>query len=89
MKIQQRKALVKIALLAFGWPLALNHFCDRNLAGGIGAFLLTWLAWISIVGLVFWVPIFFEQYSRSCAILKAITTEHGSPQLQRVRLRVL
>jgi hypothetical protein len=59
MKIQQRKALVKIALLAFGWPLALNHFCDRNLAGGIGAFLLTWLAWISIVGLVFWVPIFF------------------------------
>jgi len=44
MKHQQRKALVKIALLAFGWPLALNHFYDGETLQGIAALLATWVA---------------------------------------------
>ncbi|QNI82193.1 hypothetical protein SynRS9907_01349 [Synechococcus sp. RS9907] len=60
MQIQQRKALVKIALLAFGWPLALNHFYDGNTAGGVGALLLTWLAWVTIIGVIFWIFPYFQ-----------------------------
>ena len=60
MQIQQRKALVKIALLAFGWPLALNHFYDGNAANGLTALVLTWLAWITIIGVVFWFYPYFK-----------------------------
>ena len=60
MQIQQRKALVKIALLAFGWPLALNHFYDGNTAGGVGAIVLTWLAFGTIIGVVFWFYPYFK-----------------------------
>ena len=60
MQIQQRKALVKIALLAFGWPLALNHFYDGNTAGGVGALLLTWIAFASIFGIFIWIFPYFK-----------------------------
>ena len=60
MQIQQRKALVKIALLAFAWPLALNHFYDGNTAGGVGALLLTWIAFASIFGIFIWIFFYFK-----------------------------
>ena len=60
MKIQQRKALVKIALLAFGWPLALNHFYDGNTAEGVVALILTWVAFLTVIGVVFWIYPFFK-----------------------------
>jgi len=60
MQIQQRKALVKIALLAFGWPLALNHFYEGNAANGLTALVLTWLAWVTVIGVVFWIYPFFK-----------------------------
>ena len=60
MQIQQRKALVKIALLAFGWPLALNHFYDGNAANGLTALVLTWLALLTIIGVVFWFYPYFK-----------------------------
>ena len=48
----EKSALVKIALLAFGWPLALNHFYEGNAGSGLIAILVTWIAWISIFGIV-------------------------------------
>ena len=68
MKTQQRKALVKLALLAFGWPLALNHFYDGNAATGVWAIVITWLALATIIGFFFWLPQFlgaiFEELRR-------------------------
>ena len=72
MQIQQRKALVKIALLAFGWPLALNHFYDGNTAGGVGALILTWLAFISVIGVFFWIYPYFK------ALFEAFRAFEGS-----------
>ena len=51
----ERSALVKIALLAFGWPLALNHFYEGNPLNGLIAIIGTWIAWVSIFGIVIWI----------------------------------
>lgn len=57
----EKHALVKSALLAFGWPLALNHFYEGDSGSGIVAVLLTWIAWASVVGIVFWMIPFFTK----------------------------
>ena len=57
----EKHALVKSALLAFGWPLALNHFYEGDSGTGIVAMLLTWIAWASIVGIIFWMIPFFTK----------------------------
>ena len=72
MQIKQRKALVKIALLAFGWPLALNHFYEGNTGGGVLALLLTWAAFATLVGVVFW---FYPYFT---ALFKALRAFEGS-----------
>ena len=72
MQIRQRKALVKIALLAFGWPLALNHFHEGNTGGGVVALLLTWLAYVSVIGILFW---FYPYFT---ALIKAFRAFEGS-----------
>ena len=51
---------MKIALLAFGWPLALNHFYAGDIGTAIGAVIGTWIAWISIVGIVIWIFPYFN-----------------------------
>ena len=56
----EKSALVKIALLAFGWPLALNHFYEGNAGSGLIAILVTWIAWISIFGIVLWIFPYFK-----------------------------
>ena len=62
----EKSALVKIALLAFGWPLALNHFYEGNAGSGLIAILVTWIAWISIFGIVLWIFPYFT------AVFKAL-----------------
>ena len=53
MEKSEKSALVKVALLAFGWPLALNHFYEGNPGMGFTALLGTWVAWGTIFGIVF------------------------------------
>ena len=72
MQAPERKALVKIALLAFGWPLALNHFYEGNAAGVFGALILTWIAWVTIIGIFIWVFPYFK------ALFKALREFEGS-----------
>lgn len=74
MQVRQRKALVKIALLAFGWPLALNHFYEGNAAEGIGALILTWLAWLTIIGILLWIAPYFK------ALFNALREFEGSDE---------
>ena len=57
----EKHALVKSALLAFGWPLALHRFCVGDSGSGIVAVLLTWIAWASVVGIIFWMIPFFTK----------------------------
>ena len=73
----EKSALVKIALLAFGWPLALNHFYEGNAATGLIAIIGTWIAWVSIVGIVLWIFPYFN------AVFQALREFEGqSPQLE-------
>ena len=73
----EKSALVKIALLAFGWPLALNHFYEGNAGSGLIAILVTWIAWISIFGIVLWIFPYFN------AVFKALREFEGkSPQVE-------
>ena len=73
----EKSALVKIALLAFGWPLALNHFYEGNAGSGLIAILVTWIAWISIFGIVLWIFPYFT------AVFKALREfEDRSPQFE-------
>ncbi|WP_114994153.1 hypothetical protein [Synechococcus sp. UW179A] len=77
MKKSEKSALIKIALLAFGWPLALNHFYEGNPGMGFTALIGTWLAWGTIVGIVIWVFPYFN------ALFKALRQfEDESPQLE-------
>ena len=72
----EKSALVKIALLAFGWPLALNHFYEGNSGVGLIALIGTWIAWGSIVGIVVWIFPYFN------ALFKALREFEGrSPVL--------
>ena len=71
MERPQRSALVKIALLAFGWPLALNHFYAGSMGTAITAVIATWLAWISIIGIVIWIFPYFN------AMFKALRAFEG------------
>ena len=56
----EKRALVKIALLAFGWPLALNHFYEGHAGHGLIVLIGTWIAWGSIIGIVVWVFPYFN-----------------------------
>ena len=71
MEKAEKSALVKIALLAFGWPLALNHFYEGNAGMGFLAVIATWFAWISIFGIVVWVFPYFS------AVFKALREFEG------------
>ena len=66
MEKSEKSALVKVTLLAFGWPLALNHFYEGNPGMGFLAVIATWFAWISIFGIVLWVFPYFS------AVFKAL-----------------
>lgn len=68
-----KSALVKIALLAFGWPLALNHFYEGNAGNGLIAIIGTWIAWVSIFGIVLWIFPYFN------AVFKALREFEGGP----------
>ena len=70
----EKKALVKLALLAFGWPLALNHFYEGNVGNGLGALLLTFLAFISVVGILVWI------FPYTSALFKAFREFEGSEE---------
>ena len=73
----ERSALVKIALLAFGWPLALNHFYEGNPGNGLIAIIGTWIAWVSIFGIVIWIFPYFN------AVFQALREfEGGSPPIE-------
>ena len=77
MEKAEKSALVKIALLAFGWPLALNHFYEGNAGMGLIALLGTWLAWCTIFGIVVWVFPYFN------ALFKAFREFEGkSPKAE-------
>ena len=77
MEKAEKSALVKIALLAFGWPLALNHFYEGNAGMGLIALLGTWLAWGTIFGIVVWVFPYFN------ALFKAFREFEGkSPKVE-------
>ncbi len=67
----EKSALVKIALLAFGWPLALNHFYEGNSGVGLIALIGTWIAWGSIIGIVVWIFPYFN------ALFKALREFEG------------
>tara|TARA_S200002703_G_scaffold159113_1_gene171501 strand:- start:230 stop:451 length:222 start_codon:yes stop_codon:yes gene_type:complete len=71
MEKQQRSALVKIALLAFGWPLALNHYYGTNSGTGFITMSLTWLALSSPVGIVIWLFLYTN------ALFKALREFEG------------
>ena len=71
MEKTEKSALVKIALLAFGWPLALNHFYDGNAGMGFLAMIGTWFAWVSIFGIFVWVFPYFS------AMFKALREFEG------------
>ena len=70
----EKKALVKLALLAFGWPLALNHFYEGNVANGLSALLLTFLAFISVIGILVWI------FPYASAVFKAFREFEGSEE---------
>ena len=70
----EKKALIKLALLAFGWPLALNHFYEGNAGNGFVAVLLTFLAFISVVGILLWI------FSYTSALFKAFKEFEGSEE---------
>ena len=77
MEKSEKSALVKIALLAFGWPLALNHFYEGNAANGLIAIIGTWIAWVSIFGIVIWIFPYFN------AVFKALREfEDRTPQFE-------
>ena len=77
MENSERSALVKIALLAFGWPLALNHFYEGNPGNGLIAIIGTWIAWVSIFGIVIWIFPYFN------AVFQALREfEGGSPRIE-------
>ena len=60
-----------------GWPLALNHFYEGNAANVLIAIIGTWMAWISIFGIVFLIFPYFN------AVLKALRKfEGGSPRFE-------
>ena len=73
MEKSEKSALVKIALLAFGWPLALNHFYEGNPGMGFTALLGTWLAWGTVFGIVVWIFPYFN------ALFKALRQFEGEP----------
>ena len=52
--------------------LALNHFYEGNAAGGFGALILTWIAWVTIIGIFIWVFPYFK------ALFKALREFEGS-----------
>ena len=79
MEKSEKSALVKIALLAFGWPLALNHFYEGNPGMGLTALLGTWVAWGTIFGIVFWIFPYFN------ALFKALREFEGNPQQNEAR----
>ena len=70
----EKKALVKLALLAFGWPLALNHFYEGNAGNGLVALLLTFLAFISVAGILVWI------FPYTSAVFKAFREFEGSEE---------
>jgi len=61
----EKSALVKIALLAFGLPLALNHFYEGNAGTGLIAVIGTCIAWASIFGIVVWIFPYFNAVFRA------------------------
>tara|TARA_B100000073_G_scaffold119582_1_gene96886 strand:- start:397 stop:768 length:372 start_codon:yes stop_codon:yes gene_type:complete len=79
MEKSEKSALVKIALLAFGWPLALNHFYEGNPEMGFAALLGTWVAWGTIFGIVFWIFPYFN------AVFKALREFEGGPHRNEKR----
>lgn len=77
MEKSEKSALVKIALLAFGWPLALNHFYEGKAGNGLIAIIGTWIAWVSIFGIVIWLFPYFN------AVFEALREFEGrSPQFE-------
>ena len=79
MEKSEKSALVKIALLAFGWPLALNHFYEGNPGMGLTALLGTWIAWGTIFGIVVWIFPYFH------ALFKALREFEGNPRQHEER----
>ena len=79
MEKAEKSALVKIALLAFGWPLALNHFYEGNPGMGLTALLGTWVAWGTIFGIVVWIFPYFN------ALFKALREFEGKSQQHEER----
>ena len=66
------------ACLAGIWlALALNHFYEGNAGNGLIAIIGTWIAWVSIFGIVLWIFPCFN------AVLKALREFEGkSPQVE-------
>ena len=60
----EKSAMVKIALLAFRWPLALNHLYEGNAGNGLIAIIGTWIVWVSTFGIVIWVFPYFNAVSK-------------------------